>query len=496
MREDYNQQIPEAALSPTEDVHTEAERRNGWKQYAVVAGLAAVTLAGCSSPEVSNKTEHHETAPTTIVEMVPAGVTADIEKAMIVDKCDTQVTAKEVITTYQRLFLTHEAPNQTLQQLTTRSENLITDIEKMRKEQGFVPLPDNFDTLSQDADGARQLPLSTYNKAATAFFDKFGVKTYIDWPDQSNSLDFPSTEKDVTLDRVAPVTDENPLIRKAIVNSMNSFANLPPKLVKQAELQSIVFGDIKASSTSDSDGRLGESSPGHHAIIIDVNNETNNAEAGSPIDEYYKKAPNHEFTHRVNYQVCGPLLAGSGFLKGTDPAYESLNRGLYEYTEETMNTMAADESGDSKYRALDHEGSGEVVATQAYSGLSIAEDKATAFGETFLDTSFIEDLISKPANNMEILNEKLALLMSRVNKEDPGILPYYAKLFDAVRLEKTIYELRLKTVGDKGKYIDEVTATGGPIDGAKVMKIVAAQEPYDKLQSRLQAAVDGSPVER
>ncbi len=128
----------------------------------VAAGGMLLTGCGIKSPFESTPAESTssqpagvsvEQAPTAAenieptVEILPMGIRQDFEKAAAVDTCETKVTADEVASVYQRLFMTKEQPGLSIENLQVRAEQVTASFQVAKEKAGVTGLPEKYNHL-------------------------------------------------------------------------------------------------------------------------------------------------------------------------------------------------------------------------------------------------------------------------------------------------------------------------------------------------------------
>ncbi len=489
----------------------EPDWRDRVSRKVVAIGLTALSLAGVGVTAGAYEFRHHQASATRqeaapvheinpITEAVSQKVQADFEAALAVDKCQTKVTVEDVTTMWQKLFTTHEAPNQTLQNLTTRSQEVTEQLSRDRAEQGFIALPETFSKLQADASNENALPLKVYEQAATDYFGKFNVTTLFDWQKQ----DFASPNYSEDISRInheaSPVHEtelgSNGVVRSRIVNAMSSFAVLPPSIINQINARGEPAVKIVAFGSLHDKRDLGLSLSNKGIMIIDTDNgASKTGDAAFSYENSSKIVAGHEIWHGIDWNICGNLLsvAANGSLDNNDAAKESLN-GSFKYGPASVDSLGRNITVDKRYISLENPGEGKVVVANDYGATNSAEDGASTMGENVLYGAAIAGLESDK-RDMVIIDEKVALDLARLAKNNPAAARYFVNLFAAARVENKVDAVTDPLNNELDAYIKALLAKSVDVESDPTyLSLQAKVTPYRDLGNLLSKAIIGLPV--
>jgi|GEM_PF-3901147 len=480
--------------------------RNRLNTRVVAVGAAVLTLMGGGAAVFAPRLMHRasvvsggEANPprdlTPITTEVPDRVVLDFGEALAVDKCSTIVSIDGVMSMYQKLFLTQEISGMNLSQLTTRTSEVVKKLDQDRAEQGFIPLPKGFHELQEDAENERAIPVSEYETTAKEFLAKFGVNALFSWNQDA------SAHADIK-DDIAPLQveglDANKVIRRRIIDTMVSFASLPPSLIRgtgvNAVLKQLVFGNIK-------DPRFQGLSlmSGRRTILIDAQDaaQENNIDLAAT-EAYDSTTPPHEEAHSLYDSICGVILKRNanfivvldrdGRAISIDPAFESLNES-FKYSKSAEGQLEANQLVGGRYTSHESTGPGSVVVARPYGAENHDEDWATSLGENVLDPEKTGLLLTDKRDS-HVLDEKIALEIARIGVNNPEAAEYLVHRFEAARLINTINAVAAPFY----KALQDYTvaqAQKGNIDfeqDATYQKLSAAAKKYGDLITEINTA--------
>lgn len=492
--------------------------RYGRRLAAGALALAAVTgVSGCSAVSTFNEragsyisqddTDKESGSQQESIAPVTAEVPEDIRlsfsaavtaETMAEEFCETPVTAEEVTSMYQRLFLTSERPGLSLAGLQSRTEEISSNLTATREKLGMHQLPEAFYALQEDADGLRTVPLSEYEKLAADYFAKFGLETMFAWEDQGYMDPNYDPDMNAIAHRAVPVTErvigENNMARTRILAAMRGFSLIPPELVTDKPLKRIVFGDILDSAGhGGSDGAAGLYASMENAVYVDIAHEELDPDE-RPLTAYHRanvSIATHELAHKNDIEICGLALA----ISGNDAAMDALNDG-FKYAPENVRETEEIEAGmpiDGKYGTITEgpEAVQEVVALRDYGTMSAIESKAVDVGELAMHGNSMRGLFEHEGDTGRI-EKRIAYQMARMNKDNPEAVAYFAQLFDAARLQMVVDEASIKASESLDQYIHDNFGSGSDFDSdSKFLELQAAAEPYYRMNEKLTTAMSG-----
>jgi len=382
----------------------------------------------------------------------------DFRTAVALDMCDTKVSYNDITSVYNRVFGKTELKTESAHQLRASADELAGKIETVREKLSFVPLPDNFNTLTQDASGPLSLPLNEYQQTLQAYLDNFGIKVLYNWDKNDKNLNYirQLSEKEL---------NQSDSVRATTTAIISNFSKLPTNIVKEAGVKRILIGDLRAKRDL-----LGESVFGSGDLAFDVADLN-----GAGLYKYSANlslisvTPDHELFHQWDYATCFKLL---GSYVG-DTAYTSFNRG-FKYGQEAVKQLGTKPYQSQGYSLLGNKG--KEVVTEAYGATDDAEDKATLFGEHVFNVAGTPSLYPQEGQD-KIIQEKISLLLARVANRDPLAGEYYMLAMEAGRLSS-----------EASRRIGKLSKAGD----------IKKLEHYAGITSKLSAALGGNigPIDR
>jgi hypothetical protein len=454
-----------------------------------VAGVGGYTIAehpfGSSPgnrPAVSAEyapTPSAAATPKAELQQVPLAPTvrADIEKAMAVDTCSTKVTAEQVESTFQRLY-GYEVPTDLSQEsLMSLGDTAAQKLTEARAAASYIPLPENFQTLKADAENNTDaIPVTTYQTALTEYMREFGVDVMFDW--QKDAIRIPTMKGDVY--PIKPISAQeiatSKVARQMMVSIMRNFSNMSPQRFEGAKTR-LAFGNITATA----DSLLGQSLSDGTILFDLVDANSLSADQFAQIGDQVKNVAAHEKEHDIAQSMCLSL-----FSQYQDTAYDSLG-GSFKYGQSSVDSLSAGEKVSGKYVTLASGENGEVIASRPYGAANTIENQAVNYGELVVDPTQMHKLYESKADT-KIVEEKLALMVTRDEQNNPGVLKIAALEGDVARLQAEANR-HLSDIGDKLNVAIQASHMGNPLSDPAVIKVKNELQPYQDLSTRLATAI-------
>lgn len=412
-----------------------------WKKR-VMAGVAVVgALVGSTvsteaavSHEGQGIVQHYEANDTDpIVGPVPPNVIQDFTDALAVDTCDTRVNIDQVTSLYQRLWMTEERPDMTLDGLQERADGLIQAVENDRKTLGRGKLPEGFTDLYRDATNGNKLPVEIYENMAKTYFASLGIDAQFDWSSDPNSPGY-----DASLARIyheiTPLTDAKKTdpftdVRLDILRAISDTSYLPESLIRDPQIENMFFGRATSSFS-------GQYFIDQKAIAYDIT---------QPVSTIKDTVP-HEGAHNSTAGLCGLMLYGRYATFKDDPAYISLNN-TFQYDESNEDRLGYGTLIQGEYTSLRTAPviGGKAVAYEAYGTRNFFENIAVDNGGALLNSDktpllFRKGTIGTDNRDRTIMQEKMTLELARFSQKHPEEGKYVEDLIRVSRLQQLVTE--------------------------------------------------------
>ncbi|MDB5184823.1 MAG: hypothetical protein JWN38_631 [Candidatus Saccharibacteria bacterium] len=446
---DADVQPDQTPLTPTITAHEPTPR---WKRLAVVGALAG-SLIGVGAggvfagnayekPTASHSTsadlgEEQAPAPLPTVELGTDALRSVFGHALVGDRCATQVTAEDVTDTFVELYGGTDYNHLSSSQLKTEAQNTLQDIREAQKSLDLIPLPDNYDELVIDAGKeVPQIDISVYKQEFTNYAATYGLNTLYDWQVGDPNLVTPPDSDVHPMPLSQQATSRS--MRAELLGSMMQLSYIPLSVVQESHVQRIVFGSLTPGIAFGKDA-AGYTIFGTHDLNIDI---AGNYIVGEGIVS--QNTVSHELSHQLSDGLCGGVFSKyidpNADPKAPDTAYNLLNQGFF-YGPTGSAELKAGTYGSLDTAAQPEPGiaAPNTAVVSDYSSNNEAEDQATLLGEKILQVTSMPQLFRDPYSD-SILEQKTALQMTRLAKQNPEAGQYYLTLMRAARIEDALLD--------------------------------------------------------
>ncbi len=408
-------------------------------------------------------------------------VFVDARNALTVDTCDTKVTPNQVVSMYQRLFGEETAPSENPSVLQDQTMRNIERLEAASNNLSFGEFPlDDYNRLYADAISERPVvPLSEYQRALKGYLPQIGLEPFFDW--ESDMEGVPDEDVIEPIDNDKTNTDN--MARRAMADILGGFAYMPKEFVTESGARRVFFGDLH------DEGALGEV---HLAdkenIMIDTSMFTNDrVEDLAYNDSVMQVIGVHESTHLLHQNLCWTVMEDN---VGVDNAMRFLNNGAI-YQDDLKNPDTAQTT-----YTLEVDGAGSIISTRPYGMTNVMEDVATE-GETIFYGPNARDLYGldgAPGRDLIPVREKYALLLARLDEQNPALAEYYVNFLQAGRIHASTDENVFPIWGQMNEIIaqtpDLFLLPANDSLRQTYQELEAAVAPYDQVRMQLETVLN------